>query len=58
MKISLFLVATPIGNLKDISFAPGVRSIFNINIIGNDFYIQMRSDGSWSDGGDSDIVFE
>lgn len=45
-------------NLKDISFAPGVRSIFNINIIGNDFYIQMRSDGSWSDGGDSDIVFE
>lgn len=45
-------------NLENISFAPGVRSIFNINIIGNDFYIQMRSDGSWSDGGDSDIVFE
>lgn len=45
-------------NLKESVFQPGVRSIFNINIIGNDFYIQVRSDGSWSDGGDSDIVFE
>lgn len=45
-------------NLEGSSFQPGVRSIFNINIIGNDFYIQMRSDGSWDDGGESNIVFE
>lgn len=45
-------------NLENVSFQSGVRSIFNINIIGNDFYIQMRSDGSWDDGGESDIVFE
>ena len=45
-------------NLETSTFQPGVRSIFSINIIGNDFYIQMRSDGSWEDEGDSDIVFE
>ena len=45
-------------NLENVSFQSGVRSIFNINIIGNDFYIQMRSDGSWDDGGESNIVFE
>lgn len=45
-------------NLGNQSFQPGVRSIFSINIIGNDFYIQMRSDGAWEDDGDSDIVFE
>ena len=45
-------------NLINMTFRPGVRNIFSINFIGNDFYIQMRSDGSWSDGGDSDIVFE
>ncbi len=40
------------------SFAPGVRSIFSINVIGNDIYVQVRSDGTWEDDGDSDIVFE
>ena len=48
-------------NLENISFTPGVRSIFNINVIGNDFYVQMRSDGAWEDGTDStgnDIIFE
>lgn len=45
-------------NLEESTFQPGVRSIFNINIIGNDFYIQVRSDGSWEDEGDSDIIFE
>lgn len=45
-------------NLVDLTFKPGVRNIFSINIIGNDFYVQMRSDGRWEDDGDSDIVFE
>lgn len=45
-------------NLKDASFEPGVRSVFNINIVGNDIYLQVESTGSWDDGGDSDIVFE
>lgn len=45
-------------NLVDLTFEPGVRNIFTINIIGNDFYVQMRSDGRWDEGGDSDIVFE
>lgn len=45
-------------NLVDLTFEPGVRNIFTINIIGNDFYVQMRSDGRWEDDGDSDIVFE
>ena len=45
-------------NLKGSTFQPGVRSIFSINIVGNDFYLQMRSDGQWEDDGDSDIVFE
>lgn len=45
-------------NLKDASFEPGVRSIFNINIVGNDIYLQVESTGNWDDGGDSDIVFE
>lgn len=45
-------------NLGNQSFQPGLRSIFSINIMGNDFYIQMRSDGTWEDDGDSDIVFE
>ncbi len=40
------------------SFQPGVRSIFSINVIGNDIYLQMRSDGTWDDGGDSNITFE
>ena len=44
--------------LENSAFQPGVRSVFNINIVGNDFYIQVRSDGAWDDGGDSDIVFE
>lgn len=45
-------------NLVDLTFEPGVRNIFTINIIGNDFYVQMRSDGRWEDDGDSEIVFE
>ena len=47
-------------NLKGSTFQPGVRSIFSINVVGNDFYLQMRSDGTWEDDGDSDndIVFE
>lgn len=45
-------------NLVGQTFKPGVRNIFTINIIGNDFYVQMRSDGSWEDDGDSEIVFE
>lgn len=46
-------------NLKEgMSFRPGVRSIFSINIIGDNFVIQVRSDNSWSDGGDSDINFD
>lgn len=45
-------------NLVNQTFEPGVRNIFTINIIGNDFYVQMRSDGRWEDDGDSEIVFE
>lgn len=46
-------------NLKEgMSFRPGVRSIFSINIIGDNFVIQVRSDNSWTDGGDSDINFD
>ena len=46
-------------NLKDgMSFAAGTVSIFNINIIGNNFVIQVETDGRWSDGGDSDIYFD
>lgn len=45
-------------NLESVSFEPGVRSIFNINIVGNNFTLQVQSDGRWEDGGDSDIVFE
>lgn len=45
-------------NLVGKTFEPGVRNIFTINIIGNDFYVQMRSDGYWEDDGDSEIVFE
>lgn len=44
--------------LKDSSFRPGMRTVFNINIVGNDFIIQARSEDAWEDGGDSDIVFE
>lgn len=51
-------VDNSIMNLVDLTFEPGVRNIFTINIIGNDFYVQMRSDGRWDEGGDSDIVFE
>ena len=45
-------------NLENVFFEPGVRSVFNINIVGNDFTLQMESDGRWEDGGDSNIVFE
>ena len=45
-------------NLVGQTFKPGVRNIFTIHIIGNDSYVQMRSDGTWEDDGDSDIVFE
>ena len=40
------------------SFQPGVRSIFSINVIGSDIYVQVRSDGTWENSGDSDIIFE
>lgn len=46
-------------NLEDnMSFAPGTRSIFSINIIGNNFVIQVRTLDKWSDGGDSNIYFD
>lgn len=45
-------------NLSEASFQSGVRSVFNINIVGNDIYLQMESLGNWDDDGDSDIVFE
>lgn len=46
-------------NLEDnMSFAPGTRSIFSINIIGNNFLIQVRTLENWSDGGDSNIYFD
>lgn len=45
-------------NLAGASFEPGVRSVFTINIVGNDIYLQMESDGRWDEGGDSDISFE
>ena len=49
-------------NLKDVTFKAGWRSVFNINIVGNDFIIQMRTESDWEDGevndSDNDIVFE
>ena len=46
-------------NLRDgMTFEPGVRSIFSINIIGANFVIQVRTENNWSDGGDSDINFD
>lgn len=46
-------------NLKDgMSFRPGTRSIFSINIVGDNFVIQVRADNTWSDGGDSNIYFD
>ena len=46
-------------NVKDgMSFSPGVRSIFSINIIGDNFVIQVRSDDRWEDDGDSEIIFD
>ena len=46
-------------NIKEgMSFEPGTRSIFSINIIGNNFVIQVRTLDNWSDGGDSDIYFD
>lgn len=48
-----------IQNVKDgMSFEPGTRSIFSINIIGNSFVIEVRSGENWSDGGDSNIYFD
>lgn len=44
--------------LTEATFKAGVRSVFNINIVGNDIYLQLESDGSWDDGGDSNITFE
>lgn len=43
---------------EGMSFQPGTRSIFSINIIGNNFVIQVRTLDEWSDGGDSDIYFD
>lgn len=43
---------------KSMSFAAGVKSIFSINYIGNDFTIQIRNSDNWEDGGDNDITFE
>ena len=43
---------------SEMSFRAGVRSIFSINIVGNDFILQIRSDGNWEDGSNSDIIFE
>lgn len=46
-------------NIKEgMSFEPGTRSIFSINIIGNNFVIQVRTLENWSDGGDSNIYFD
>ena len=46
-------------NIKEgMSFEPGTRSIFSINIIGNNFVIQVRTLDNWSDGGDSNIYFD
>lgn len=46
-------------NIKEgMSFEPGTRSIFSINIIGNNFLIQVRTLEKWSDGGDSNIYFD
>lgn len=52
------ITKTGLMNLGNQSFQSGVRSIFSINVIGNDIYVQMRSDGTWENDGDSDITFE
>ena len=46
-------------NVRDgMSFRPGTRSIFSINIVGDNFVIEVRADNAWSDGGDSNIYFD
>ena len=46
-------------NLRDgMVFEPGVRSVFSINIIGNNFILQVRTQERWTDGGDSEINFD
>lgn len=45
-------------SLPSSTFQAGVCSIFTINIIGNDIYLRVRSDGKWENEGDSDITFE
>ena len=39
-------------------FRAGTRYIFSINIVGNDFILEIRSEDNWYDGGDSDIRFD
>lgn len=61
--LTLHITVGGIGQSKDMklteaTFKAGVRSVFNINIVGNDIYLQLESDGSWDDGGDSNITFE
>ena len=36
--------------ISEMSFTAGVKSIFSINIVGNDFILQVRSDNNWIDG--------
>ena len=39
-------------------FYPGTKSIFSINIIGDDIVIQVRTQDNWDNGGDSNIYFD
>lgn len=49
----------PAQNIKDgMKFYPGTKSIFSINIIGDDIVIQVRTQDNWDNGGDSNIYFD
>lgn len=44
--------------LSTTTFSRGIKTIFSINYVGDDFVIQVRSDNSWEIGGDNDITFD
>ncbi len=42
----------------NVTFTRGVKNIFSINYVGNDFLLQVRADENWEIGGDDNIYFD
>ena len=47
-------------SLKDgnVTFTRGIKNIFSINYVGNDFLLQVRAEDNWEAGGDDNIYFD